>query len=374
MAHNLVSANGKTAFYYLRPDGEGWHKLGNAVDKIDASVLMADPSFAGLVRKVPYYIRLSDGTYAVSGYANAVVDAKGTELASASLDYEVFQAAEVISFVEEVCFETGLQMKTAGMLAGGRRMWIMTTAPDGFVIGDSDEHMKYIGFMNSHDGTLNFCAYGGCIRIVCENTLNMSVEYGERKKTSVFSIRHTRNMRDSVLETKIAIVKMMKKFKRMQEVSQALSTFPVSDYLATSVLKSAVNDILVPNKNLTKKDREDLGIDLDAVIDYTMQIPERVREKRETTLDLALTLWEEEQNRSAKRYKETDNAYLLYQALSDIVERTGAYRGNEDEQRGKRFMDQMLGGRADQKIELFDMVVDSTIAQYPAQYGHLLAA
>lgn len=361
MAHDLSidEVTGKAAFFYLKADGPAWHGLGEGKDEITGASLRASKSFNFNVTKMPYL--LPDGTR--SKYAVAIMK-HGEEIGTASPDYEVFQQWEFIEFVESVCGELGLKMKTAGVLGQGRRTWIMTTAPESFVIGNSDEHWPYITFTTSHDRSLSFCAWGGSVRVVCQNTLNMSQEDRDKNKTMIFSLQHSANMRSQVLAAKIQVLKILNKFAKVKSVHERLASYEVGEPEAYRILKGAVDTILIPDK---KDVRESDKLSLDAALEKTRLNIERTKARRDITLDLALDVWEAERERSSKFYSVTDNAYLLANALTDIVERTGAYRGNEGEKSDKRWMDQMLGQRADQKIDIFDHVIQETIGRSTAR-------
>ncbi len=75
---------------------------------------------------------------------------------------------------------------TAGSLKGGRRVWILAKLPGDLEI-DGDVIEKHILLVNSHDGSRAFTVQQTPTRVVCQNTMNVTLSGDETQ----FKAKHT---------------------------------------------------------------------------------------------------------------------------------------------------------------------------------------
>jgi phage/plasmid-like protein (TIGR03299 family) len=89
--------------------------------------------------------------------------------------YKVVQPIEVLDFFTKLCANHGFTMETAGALSKGGRVWALAKAGQGEAVVGQDEVRPYILLATSYDGTMATVAKPTAIRVVCRNTLAMSI-------------------------------------------------------------------------------------------------------------------------------------------------------------------------------------------------------
>lgn len=102
--------------------------------------------------------------------------------------YQVVQPAAVLEFFRDLVADAGFEIETAGTLKGGRRIWALArTGFEGDVV-PNDKVKSYLLLVTSCDGGLATTAQFTSIRVVCNNTLRMSLNSAD--VTSQFKVRH----------------------------------------------------------------------------------------------------------------------------------------------------------------------------------------
>ena len=89
--------------------------------------------------------------------------------------YQVVQPAEVLEFYRELTEVSGYELETAGVLKGGRKFWALARTGHSTALKGKDEVGGYLLLATSCDGTLATVATPTTIRVVCNNTLAMSL-------------------------------------------------------------------------------------------------------------------------------------------------------------------------------------------------------
>lgn len=110
-------------------------------------------------------------------------------------DYKVVGNREAFEFMDAL-LGSDLYFETAGSLQGGKRVWVLAKVPEYIEVG-GDPTAMYLYVANSHDGSMAVQAGATPIRIVCANTLGMTLrrsEYGEAAQRT-FKFRHTGNLK-----------------------------------------------------------------------------------------------------------------------------------------------------------------------------------
>jgi phage/plasmid-like protein (TIGR03299 family) len=92
--------------------------------------------------------------------------------------YHIVQPGAVLEFFKDLVADDGFQIETAGTLKGGKRIWALArTGFDGEVV-DNDPLKTYLLLVTSCDGGLATTAEFTSVRVVCNNTLTMSLSAG----------------------------------------------------------------------------------------------------------------------------------------------------------------------------------------------------
>lgn len=109
-------------------------------------------------------------------------------LAIVSPKYKEVQPMQVLEFFRDMVEKNGFSLETAGTMKGGRRFWALANTGLGGEVVDGDNVKSYLLLVTSCDGGLATTAQFTSVRVVCNNTLQMSL--GESLGTRV-SVRHS---------------------------------------------------------------------------------------------------------------------------------------------------------------------------------------
>lgn len=175
MAHLIDFSNGREnmAFVGQTP----WHGLGQRLtDGADLDTWITEAGFDWEVRKSPVMYSVDGGP--MLNVPNRWVlhrSDNNNALSVMSSNYNVTQPREVAEFFRELVAAGGFKMETMGMLRGGATYWAMARVDDSFDVGHGDNVLPYLLLATSCDGTLSNCAMFTTVRVVCNNTLTMSV-------------------------------------------------------------------------------------------------------------------------------------------------------------------------------------------------------
>lgn len=101
--------------------------------------------------------------------------------------YRIVQPGEVLEFFRDLCDCYDFQLETAGVLFNGARYWALAKIPQSLDLGD-DKVNRYLLLATSADGSMATSARDVATRVVCNNTLVVSM--GERSKHAV-TVRHS---------------------------------------------------------------------------------------------------------------------------------------------------------------------------------------
>lgn len=211
MAHNLNfnEHTGKYSFFSVQQ--KAWHGLGQVVEVYPTSAEAL--KFAGLdyeVTKSTLYTRGNNMIETAGGisvtdnevhvpdyYANIRMD-NNTVLGVVGKDYHIVQNREAFAFFDAIVGgEEGIMYETAGALGNGERIFITAKLPGYIRVGNGDDVTeKYIFLTTSHDGSGSITAAFTPIRIVCQNTLNASLQ----NMSNVVRIKHTAGAKQRLSE------------------------------------------------------------------------------------------------------------------------------------------------------------------------------
>ena len=168
-----------------------WHGLGTVVASAPST---ADAlRLAGLdwhVALEPMYLRSG---VEVPNRRAVVRDSDASVLGDVSAAYVPAQPQQALDFMDDL-LGAGLQLHTAGSLDGGRRIWLLSQAPERNVLGDVMQ--PYVGITTSFDGGSATQVFNTVTRVVCQNTLDMALGNAARK----WSMRHTSSIAARVAE------------------------------------------------------------------------------------------------------------------------------------------------------------------------------
>lgn len=186
MAHLIDMTNGRANMAYVgeRP----WHGLGQeltAAADLDQWRVEAGLNWSAMRAEVLY--RDPAGCEHASGDEVLYRSDNCAPLGIVSPSYKIVQPREVMEFFRDLTERQGFTMETAGCLDGGRKAWALARTGQDFRLMGQDQVKAYVLLATSFDGTLATRAQFTSVRVVCNNTLRVSL--GER--AGAISIPHS---------------------------------------------------------------------------------------------------------------------------------------------------------------------------------------
>jgi phage/plasmid-like protein (TIGR03299 family) len=205
-----------------------WHGLG----KVTADALTLDQALvtAGLnwtVGKFPAFTRDRDLTYAealpllleahasnpgmsfgellvaagidleIEGQFATVREDLRLPLGVVGSDYTVWQNWEHFDLAKVLLDGGDIKAETAGSLRDSRVVWLLCRIDRDLIIG-GDEHVPYMLFTSSHDGTAKIRVMPTPVRVVCANTLRFALSSAQ----SQWVTSHTANLSGRVTKAR----------------------------------------------------------------------------------------------------------------------------------------------------------------------------
>lgn len=228
MAHELMENDGAV---FNRKGA--WHGIGKTIEE-DMSPFQA-LHLAGLnwnvVKSPMIYTQLPNVVEPVfsTDYAAIVREDTKEILSVQSPDYEIIQNSEhfemAYSISDDVKVESALSLKN------GRKVILLlrgeTFNASNVSMSDGDPVTQYLALINSHDGSLAFCALPTSVRIVCNNTLSMALQASRGK--NMYRITHKgTTMEDKMQAMRVALSRFKETGELFQERVNAMAATPLS--------------------------------------------------------------------------------------------------------------------------------------------------
>ena len=236
MAHELEVVNGKAKMVFV---GETpWHGLGKQISPdLTPDQVLAEAGLDWEVSKVPAFANIAGKQTAV-GWSALVRSEDNKVLDVVSDDWNPVQNQEAFEFFNDFIAEGDMEMHTAGSLRGGQIVWALAKVRDSFELFGGDRVDSYLHFTNFHKYGCSTDVRFTPIRVVCNNTLTLSLN---TKVERMVKISHRREFDGDnvklmlgVAQEKLSKYKEMAKFlgaKRYTADSMVdyfKSVFPVS--------------------------------------------------------------------------------------------------------------------------------------------------
>lgn len=176
MSHEIEVIAGKAQMAY---SGEvPWHGLGTRVgDNLTPREMMEAAGLDWSVEKHDVYYRTPEGNYIATPGKQALIRSNdGRYLDIVSDKWNPVQNDDAFEFFSEYTKAGGMSMHTAGSLKDGRIVWGLAKVNDSFsLFGGKDEVESYLLLSNPHQFGRGVDVRFTPIRVVCNNTLSMSL-------------------------------------------------------------------------------------------------------------------------------------------------------------------------------------------------------
>ena len=213
MAHEIEMVNGKASMAFA--GDVPWHGLGTKVPSDLTPEQMLDA--AGLnweVEKIPAYATVGDNQVRI-GHSALVRKSDNKIMDVVSDDWNPVQNSEAFEFFNDFIAEGNMEMHTAGSLKGGQIVWALAKVKDGFSLFGGDDVESYLHFSNFHKYGFSTDVRFTPIRVVCNNTLTLSLN---TKVEKMVKISHRREFNGDNVKLMLGIAaEKLAKYKEMAE-------------------------------------------------------------------------------------------------------------------------------------------------------------
>ena len=216
MAHELEIVNGVAQMAYA---GETpWHGLGVKVSNDLTPEQMMDK--AGLNWAVEKKDLTIEGTnIKVPGHQALIRSTDSKILDVVGEDWNPVQNEEAFKFFSEYVLAGDMEMNTAGSLKGGRNVWALAKVKESFTILGSDQIDSYLLFSNPHQYGKAIDVRFTPIRVVCNNTLTMSLQSASKNQVK---LNHRSVFDAETVKTTLGIAH--EKFGKYKEMAEFLAS------------------------------------------------------------------------------------------------------------------------------------------------------
>jgi len=150
-------------------------------------------------------------------------------LSVVSPDYKIVQPAEIFNFYRSLIEDAGYSMDVIGALRQGKKIWALAKTAT-VEIQQNDKLDCYLLLATSYDGSIATTAKFTTVRVVCENTLNMSL-----RESSSVRVRHSTTFKPEVVMDKLIAQ------NEWIEQTKTLIDLRVSQQLAQDILIECIN-------------------------------------------------------------------------------------------------------------------------------------
>ena len=238
---------------------EPWHGLGNKLSPNQPIEVWAEQ--AGMDWRiessdVSYYANHAAGGQLIMPFPdNKVLYRSDTlePLSVVSQRYQEVQPSEILEFYRDLTEQADFELETAGVLKGGRKFWALAKTGQSTALKGKDVSNGYILLATACDGTLATTAQFTSIRVVCNNTLAISLA---DKSGSVVKVPHSTVFDADKVKNQLGI--SVKHWQEHMYQMKQLTERRVTQAEATNYLNRLFNDvddslIVFPTNKQTQK-------------------------------------------------------------------------------------------------------------------------
>jgi len=342
-----------------------WHNLWTVTTEfLTASEAYAQAGLGWLVNLVKVFVLGLDGTpQEVPSIMATQRSDTGEVFGTVTPGYNPLQNSTLVEAIEAIFGPAAKVIEAAFSLFGGKRVFFLVNLGAAKIelalagITVEDPHIPYLAFSTSHDGKGGWSILPTTVREVCANTVKAAEgENGEILARDGITIRHSSKAETRIADAIEAYKKAIEAGRLTLDRIQKVARKRVTGTAKTAYYRTVVDATLTPVSDSDRKAAEGDADKLKAI--------ER-RERRREELYQAFVRWEAvEADTFIKGTQETDNAYLIYNAVSDAFEHDSHFRKSEGATATENeFVSRLYGKISDQKEEallLMEAVVEES--------------
>jgi len=181
MAHELATTAGRHAMAYVGQ--KPWHGLGQELTPgadIDTWIVEAGMNWELEPVPVMFYDPQTRRHAFRKNQQILLRSDTREDLSLVSAGYKIVQPRDVLEFYRDLTEAAGFELETAGVLFSGRKYWALAKMPGRLTLPGDDEVGAYLLLATSCDASMATTAQFSTVRVVCNNTLQMSLNKNAR--------------------------------------------------------------------------------------------------------------------------------------------------------------------------------------------------
>lgn len=223
MAHELeFDANGNANMVYA--GDVPWHGLGTQVSNdLTPQQMLEKANLDWKVNKYPIYAEVDKEKIQADQFA-LVRSSDKKILSIVGEGWEPCQNETAFEFFTDFVLAGEMTMETAGSLRGGKNVWALAKTNESFDLFNGDQVNNYLLFSNPHEYGQSIVIQATPIRVVCNNTLTLSVTQNFDKEIRV---NHRREFNTDEVKKTLGIAS--KKLQKYKETAEFLGSIEFKD-------------------------------------------------------------------------------------------------------------------------------------------------
>jgi|GEM_PF-5198754 len=167
--------------------------------------------------------------------------------------YNPIPNRDVWNMMNSALKDVGAKVTSAGTLENGKKFFLSTNIGDSDMVINKDDFKFYLNFITSHDGTMAFNVQDSAIRIICMNSLKMSMQVAGEVK---FKVYHTKNSDMAVKNLPELLTAIIKGRVEMKEILEFLATCKVDNNdalaMATGYFAETTGTIEISSRSMNQ--------------------------------------------------------------------------------------------------------------------------
>ena len=174
-------------------------------------------------------------------------------LSVVSQRYQEVQPREILEFYRDLTEQSDFELETAGVLKGGRKLWALARTGQSASLRGGDVSNGYLLLATACDGTLATTAPFTNIRVVCNNTLAVSLANGSG---GVVKVPHSTSFNAEMVKQQLGVsVKQWEEhIYEMKQLSERRVTQADAANYLSRVFNDQDNDLILFNSAKKQKD------------------------------------------------------------------------------------------------------------------------
>ena len=162
-----------------------WHGLGVSVSNdLTPAQMMQKAGLDWTVHEVESFVEFN-GNRIPTGQKALVRSSDARVLTNVGPDWKPVQNEQAFEFFAEYVFAGNMEMNTAGSLRDGQMVWALAKVKDSFDLFGGDQVDSYLLFSNPHQYGKSIDVRFTPIRVVCNNTLSLSLGMEAERQVKV---------------------------------------------------------------------------------------------------------------------------------------------------------------------------------------------